>query len=61
MSDGTTEQRAERRDGSAERPAPERPTELPKRSWLGVLKRTVREFREPMTLTAVPAGTEERS
>jgi membrane protein len=30
----------------SEREAPEQPTKLPKRSWLGVLKRTFREFRE---------------
>jgi membrane protein len=34
------------RDTDASRRAPERPTELGRRSWLGVLKRTVREFRE---------------
>jgi membrane protein len=31
---------------AAEDRAPERPTRLPKRSWGGVLKRTVREFKE---------------
>jgi membrane protein len=34
------------RDIDASRRVPERPTELGRRSWLGVLKRTVREFRE---------------
>jgi membrane protein len=46
MSDASTHQRGERRAGSAEHQAPEQPTKLPKRSWLGVLRRTVREFRE---------------
>jgi membrane protein len=32
--------------GPNERPPPERPTELGRRSWLGVLKRTIREFRD---------------
>src|SRR4051794_40456920 len=32
------------RDGNGR--APETPTSLPKRSWFGVLKRTVREFKE---------------
>jgi membrane protein len=34
------------RDTDESRRAPERPTELGRRSWLGVLKRTVREFQE---------------
>jgi membrane protein len=32
--------------GPNKRPPPERPTELGRRSWLGVLKRTIREFRD---------------
>src|SRR5919202_1587863 len=38
-----TEQRFERRDAD-ERRAPDDVTDLPKRSWLGVLKRSMREF-----------------
>ncbi|MBB5782681.1 YihY/virulence factor BrkB family protein [Nonomuraea jabiensis] len=33
-------------DGAVRRAAPESPAELSKRSWWGVLKRTVREFRD---------------
>jgi membrane protein len=39
----TTEKRTAPRNGDG---APEQPTQLPKRSWFAVLKRTVREFRE---------------
>jgi membrane protein len=31
-------------DAPERRPAPEEPTDLPKRSWLGVLKRTIKEY-----------------
>jgi membrane protein len=34
------------RPRAADRPAPETPTGLPKRSWFGVLRRTIREFSE---------------
>jgi membrane protein len=38
--------KAEGRDVTPDRPEPEQPTDLRTRSWWGVLKRTVREFRE---------------
>jgi membrane protein len=43
MADATT---TERREVSRNEPGPEDPTDLRVRSWWGVLKRTVREFRE---------------
>jgi membrane protein len=42
--DRTNERTASNGNGNGD--APDRPTQLGKRSWLGVLKRTVREFRE---------------
>jgi membrane protein len=39
----TTETRTAPRNGDG---APDQPTQMPKRSWFGVLKRTIREFRE---------------
>jgi membrane protein len=36
---------ATRTEQQIERRAPDQPTDLPKRSWLGVLKRTVKEFQ----------------
>ncbi len=41
---GTTE-REQRFDRADERRAPDDPTDLPKKSWLGVLKRTLKEFK----------------
>jgi membrane protein len=35
-----------RTDGDGDGDAPDQPTRLSKRSWLGILKRTVREFKE---------------
>jgi membrane protein len=36
----------ERRDGNGHGPGPDDPTDLPRREWGPVLKRTIREFRE---------------
>jgi membrane protein len=44
--DTTTDQRFERGDGVDERRAPDDLTDLPKRSWKGVLRRSMREFSE---------------
>ena len=44
MSDAPTEQR-EQRSSEEERP-PESPTELPKRSWWTVLRRSMKEFTD---------------
>ena len=42
----TSERRSEQQLELAERQAPDTPTKLRKRSWFGVLKRTIREFKE---------------
>ena len=44
--DAGPDQAAREDTAATEERAPERPTRLPKRSWGGVLKRTVREFKE---------------
>jgi membrane protein len=44
--DTTTDQRFERRPGVDERRAPDDLTDLPKRSWMGVGRRAIREFSE---------------
>ncbi|MEU9834596.1 YihY/virulence factor BrkB family protein [Streptosporangium sp. NPDC048047] len=46
---------AARDPSAADGPAPESPSELPKRSWWGVLKRTVKEFQQD-NLTDWAAG-----
>jgi membrane protein len=42
----TTDRTSERTTSNGNGDAPEQPTQLGKRSWLGVLRRTIREFRE---------------
>jgi membrane protein len=44
--DTAPDQAAREEPAAIEEQAPERPTRLPRRSWGGVLKRTVREFKE---------------
>jgi membrane protein len=46
MAQRTEEPVAAREDGRFEREAPDKPTRLKPRSWAGVLKRTVTEFKE---------------
>jgi membrane protein len=45
MAHATREDETARRDGRVEERAPEKPAKLSKGSWMGVLRRTVREFR----------------
>src|SRR3954465_7898220 len=46
MAQTTTRERRTARDRDGNGRAPDSPAQLPKHSWMGVLKRTVREFKE---------------